>query len=300
MNQTEVDAAVNLIKVSLDNRSGKTITGAVFGELIRKLTPELDIRELYPTGKGGVTRFIEDYFAGFLTRTGNKGSDNLYSIRELDSEADPLINYDYWRSFVRPNSKSKIFLVGDPLKINVSHQGDVPADATLIRNITPQELYQIRGDFVEAESKGGINPSLPPMDMPYPVWSEALKSSNFTLYKAWTAFRIGQLLEVFADRLRCSNVPEERRELLLDIMQRSQASLASTARVAPKKRATTIPESTASSSHPAHHLHTEASTDEEFRHIVLQAVSNMSIADLRDLKLPAGTLLDAFFSKSKK
>ena len=300
MNQTEVNAAVNLIKASLDNRSDKTITGAVFGELIRKLTPELDIRELYPTGKGGVTKFIDDYFSGFLTRTGKKGSDNLYSIEKSASQTDLAVNYDYWRSFVRPNSKSKVFLTGTPISITVSHQDDVPVDAMLIKNITPQELYQIRDDFVEIESTESSNPDLPPTDMPYPVWSEALKSSNFTLYKNWTTFRIGRLIEVFADRLRCLNIPEDQRGPLLDIMQRSQASLASTARVTPKKKTTTKPEPTTSSSHPPHHLHAEASADEDFRNIVLQAVSNMSIADLRDLKLPAGTLLDAFFSKLKK
>ena len=300
MNQTEVIAAVNLIKASLDNRPDKTITGAIFGELIRKVTPELDIRELYPTGKSTVTRFIEEYFCGFLTRVGNKGADNLYSIGDLGCQAGPVVNYDYWRSFVRPNSKSKIFVTDDPVRIAISHHGEVPDGAILIKNITPQELDEVRAKFVAVESGGGEGSDFPPGDMPYPAWSETLKSSNYALYKAWTKFRIGELVELFEDRLRCSNVPEDQHDLLLDIMRRSQASTLPPARVIPKKGAQAKLELTAIPEHLVRHPHAETSADEEFRNIVLRAVSNMSIADLRDLKLPAGTLLDAFLSKMKK
>jgi hypothetical protein len=300
MNQTEVAAAVNLIKVSLHSRPDKNITGAVFGELIRKVTPALDIRELFPTGKNAVSRFIDEYFDGFLVRIGKQGSDNLYSIGELGPDIETLISYDYWRSFVRPNAKLRVVLFGDPVSFALSSHGEVSGDKRIISNITPTELDIVRRQFVESKSQVSEESCLPSIDMPYPIWSETLKSSNYQLYKAWTAFRIHALLGVFADRLRHAGVPEDRLEFLMDIMRRSQASrkpnthtlpnTAGLAKVGLLPQALQLTES----------VQTESSTDEEFRSIVLQAVSNMSIADLRELKLPAGTLLDAFLAKLKK
>jgi hypothetical protein len=300
MNQTEVAAAVNLIKVSLHSRPDKNITGAVFGELIRKVTPALDIRELFPTGKNAATRFIDKYFDGFLVRTGKQGSDNLYSIGELSPDAETLISYDYWRSFVRPNAKMRVVLFGDPVSFALSSHGEVSRDERIINNITPIELDVVRRQFVESQSQVGVESNLPSMDMPYPVWSETLKSSNYPLYKTWTTFRIQTLLGVFADRLRHAGVPEDRLEFLMDIMRRSQASRKPNTPTLPNTAGLAKVGSTPRASQLTESMQTESSTDDEFRSIVLQAVSNMSIADLRELKLPAGTLLDAFLSKLKK
>jgi hypothetical protein len=300
MNQTEVAAAVNLIKVSLHNRPDKSITGAVFGELIRKVTPALDIRELFPTGKNAASRFIDKYFDGFLVRTGKQGSDNVYSIGELAPDDEPSISYDYWRSFVRPNAKMRVVLFGDPVSFALSSDGEVSGDEQIINNITPIELDVVRRQFVERKSQVGVESFLPSMDMPYPVWTEALKSSNYPLYKDWTAFRIDALLGVFAGRLRHAGVPEERLEFLMNIMRRSQASRKPNTQRLPNTVASAKIGLTPRASQITESMQTESSTDDEFRGIVLQAVSNMSIADLRELKLPAGTLLDAFLSKLKK
>lgn len=299
MNQTEVAAAVNLIKVSLHSRPEKNITGAVFGELIRKVTPALDIRELFPTGKNATTRFIDKYFNGFLVRTGKQGSDNLYTIGELGPDIEPLVSYDYWRSFVRPNARMRIVLFGDPASITLSSDGKVSADKQLIDNITPTELDVVRRQFLESQSQPGVETCLPSMDMPYPVWSETLKSSNYPLYKTWTAFRIDALLGVFADRLRNAGVPEDRLNFLMDLMRRSQASRKPSTHKSPTTAGLAKVELTPRVSQLTGSMQTESSTDDEFRNIVIQAVSNMSIADLRELKLPAGTLLDAFLSKLK-
>lgn len=299
MNKDEVNAAVNVIKVTLHNRSEKHVTGAVLGELVRKITPELDIKKITSSasGSGGLSKFVEQYLAGVLVREGRQGGDWLYRIIGTGTEESQETDYSFWRAFVRPNSQLEILLSGQPLSMRLAQCGEVKEGELRLKSVSPAELDIIRSEFSESVGKeeGEDSDALPSLSLSYPEWSLELRNNFPKQYKVWSGFRIKKILELFESRLQELNLPPEERQRLTSIMRRSQAY-----------KATKAPVSDVSASTNQHNVLNPVSAtvvqnaEDSLRLIVMDAVKSMALSDLRTIKLPVGVMLDAFLNQYKK
>lgn len=302
----EIDAAVNLLKASLESRSDKQITGAVFGEMVRKATPELDIKALGLPTKATFSRFIEKYFEGVLFRSHAQGKDSVYKIGAPATDTDDEPDYALWKAFVRPQSKYQVGLITASKTLMLlgadSNSDAGGAEVTVIPSVTQDELSAIMKAFMQAE-QAAVGSALPDIQLPYASWTASLRERDRPAYRRWIEFRIDRLLQLFKQRLEAADVNEHDRRSLADFMSRSRgARLPKTPPKSPHKatgntlesrNAIGCPEILVSASYAAN-------KDADLRDLVVRAVMNLSIAELRELRLPVGAVADALGILGKK
>ncbi len=287
MNPAEIQASVELIKASLRNRPSQNITGALLGELIRKTTPSLDLKVLYPTGQKALSRFVKDYLDGFLTSAGHQGGDVVYSINEIDPQCEESVTYEIWRSFVRPNSPYRLKLSTDHPEISLIRAGENSDDSIVIPSVNPTELAEIRREFTESGALPSNSIALHSADSPYYDWTMLIRQQGHKTFNAWSSFRIQSLHQLFTNRLSSSGIPDDLIPAYSDLLKQSQ-------RNAPKKESNTPKSAVDGNNNPLTPSHlTNLGSEEDYRKIVSEAVNKMSIAELRELKIPTGLIMDA-------
>ena len=301
--QEEVDAAVSLLKASLESRDDKQITGAMFGEMVRKTTPELDIQTLGLPTKATFSRFIEKYFEGVLFRSHAKGKDWVYTIGAQASETDDEPEYALWRTFVRPQSKSKVGLITASKTLILLDAEACPTGVTVISSVTQEELSRILKAFAR-EEEARLGGAIPDIAQPYASWTASLRERDRVAYRRWIEFRIDGLLQLFNQRLEAADVDEDDRKRLAAFMNRSRsarllsktsskASSTAVRKEAEGRNAIGGLEEPLSASYAA-------SKDADLRDLVIRAVMNLSISELRELRLPVGAVADALGITGKR
>lgn len=288
----QIDAAVSLLRASLESRTEKRITGALFGELVRKTTPELDIHSMGLPTKATFSRFIEKFFEGVLFRSQRQGADWLYTIGRPSTDPIEEPDYDLWRAFVRPNSKVSVGLVEPSNTLILVDREESRPETKLIPSVNQEELSGIMAAFVDEETSRG-NANLPDVHQAYPLWTMDLRERDKVAYRRWTEFRIQRLQLIFSQRLDEAGLEVTRRNHLLELMEQSRN--ARPAKVTAKPAQYTVV-----SRVPAQITQGRATADPELRDLVIRAVMSLSTSELRELKLPVGAMVDAFASHYKK
>lgn len=306
MNQDEIVASVDLIRASLLKRNSVTITGALLGEMIRKITPGLNLRQLYPSGQKVLSRFIKDFCSEFLTPLQKQGGDILYSVTSdfydssrPDSSVNvtlSAVNYDYWVTFARPNISSSVFVsaVRPEILIDVT---EAPASGWIrVRSVTSSEMIGIRRSFIEGLDPKAFDSSIYSCEGSYSDWLESVRRCGGSLFNKWSAFRIGRLHDLFRVRLEQLGVADDNVELLCQVMKLSQESQ-------PKKisvrKDVNISQSVKppSFTNPSEQLTSGEfdflRSEESFRGAVVEAVKRMSLSEMRALNIPAGLFMDS-------
>ena len=310
----EIDAAVNLLKASLVSRNDKQITGAVFGEMVRKATPELDIKALGLPTKATFSRFIETYFEGVLFRSHAQGKDSVYNIGAPAADIGDEPDYALWKAFVRPKSKYQVGLIRVSKTLMLLGDDCNPdaggAEVTVIPSVTQDELNAIMNAFVQVE-QDAMGSALPDIQLPYANWTASLREFDRPAYRRWIEFRIDRLLQLFNQRLVAADIDEHDRKGLADFINRSRSARLSKASpsASPKGSANSSPKTTGNTVESRNTIgypemlvsgSYAANKDADLRDLVVRAVMNLSIAELRELKLPVGAVADALGILGKK
>ncbi|MBA1279935.1 hypothetical protein [Stutzerimonas stutzeri] len=313
MNREEVLASVDLIRASLSKRTSGTITGALLGELIRRITPGLDLKKLYPTGQKVLSRFIKDYCSEFLVYKEAKGGDLLYSIisdanegagsQVFVDEVPASVNYDLWLTFARPNSAPNIFVDVENTRLLISTSAHMPRGLLRIQSVTPIEMVSIRRAFIETLDPEEYELPVYSTEGKYSNWLESVRNCGGKLFNQWSHFRITRLHELFNSRLESLGVEEERRLTLCNLLKQSQEN-------PPKKKTTRNSNDDLESNQipgihqaPAKEIASNMSSfesEDAFRALVLEAVKRMSLIEMRALNISAGLLVDSINSVLKK
>lgn len=291
MTQTELNSEIETIVIALQGRSKNTITGALIGELIPKITPKLDIRKVMNIPTGSVlSQFIERHLSHVLTRVEKQGSDWVYSITQPEQvESDP----DLWRTFVSPHSPRILVIRDSTLELDAPTKLSLEPDEKLkqVESATDSELDQIRTNFtskLEEDSE-----CMPGIQAPYTEWSAALKKMGRNKYRDWTEYRLRSLEELFKERLHALEIVPELNTELCSVMRRSR--LATKTVFAAKKNQTNqnqIPNTAIKSQ--------SMESEVNLRSAIIEVIQNLSISDLREIKLPCGAIFDAIISQNKK
>lgn len=301
MNQDELFASVELIKASLNSRESKTITGALLGELIRKVTPELDLKQIYPAGQKMLTRFTADYFPGYLERKARQGSDIVYSINSDGVENGESARYEYWLTFARPNNPIAILADIESTKMTLSGSTNSSSNTINIQSVSSTELLNFRREFVEGLDHNKFDSAIYVNSSKYAEWLEHVRAQGGNLFSEWSAFRIKKLHALFKSRLDILGVPEEQAHNLADLMGRCQRNAPKRPPIIKALDHSAKPESTSESFAQPNIVDTSSlDSDEIFKMAILESVRNMSVAEMRELKISAGLMLDAFASILKK
>jgi len=293
MTKDTMNSEIEKIVLNLQGRNKNTITGAIIGELILKITPELDVRKVMgnPSGKGVLSQFIERYLKHVLTRTEKQGSDWVYSITPSEQvEIDP----DLWRTFVSPNSHRALIICDSTLAlVDASTKLDIDSDgkSKIVESTTDFELDKIRADFTKTLKEN--SESMSEIQASYTEWSTALRKMGRDKYRDWTEYRLRCLEGLFNERLKMLEIAPELNTELCSVMRRSQ--LATKAVFAAKK--------THTSQNQAPNAAIKSQSMElevNLRSAIIEVIQTLSISDLRKIKLPSGAMFDAIISQSKK
>ena len=295
MTKDRLDSAIAQITADLQERNNNTITGALIGELIRKITPDLDLRRVMdmPTGTGVLSKFIERYLSDLLTRSHKQGSDWVYTIKSNSSTKQAEIDPDLWRNFVRPNSPRTLVIRDSTMVLDESPESPPELNEKLnrIQSATESELEQIQIDFANTLKENSA--SLLTIQDSYANWSIALRKMGGNIYSNWTEFRLRRLEELFSARLNALEIAPELNKELCNIMRSSQ--LAAKAALVTKKTQTSKNQAQ-SAAIKSQSMKLEVN----LRSAIIEVIQNLSISDLREIKLPSGAIFDAIISQTKK
>jgi hypothetical protein len=288
MTPLTLQQSIDQIILALRQRPERQIKGALLGEQVKKIAPDLDLRKLMnvPAGPGALSKFTEKYLNRTLARVGTSGSDVVYEIITEDGKTDN--GHLLWLTFARPGSEQIVCLdISNGLeKATLSVSSDLGVNHLQINSATLSELDKIRFDYTEI-----INSSLSTENrhldasMPYSEWSKQLKIIGQTQYKRWAIYRISKIVELFHERLAKLNVPLERRSVLDEELKKSQRHI-HTSR--PNVQSNILPDKAS----PEPEIN-NSSEEMKFRLAVIHVIKNLSDSELRLLKLPAGAIFDA-------
>ncbi len=287
MTQSELNSEIEKIVTTLQDRSKNTITGALIGELIPKITPELDVRKVMNTPTGSVlSQFIERHLSHVLTRLERQGSDWVYSITPPKQvESDPNL----WRTFVSPHS-SRILVIRDST-LALDAPTELDGKLKTVGSATDSELDQIRTNFTNTLKED--SESMPEIQAPYAEWSAALKKMGRNKYRDWTEYRLRSLEELFKERLNALEIASELNTELCSVMRRS--------RLATKTVFTAKKTKTNQNQIPNTSINSQSMESEvNLRLAIIEVIQNLSISNLREIKLPSGAIFDAIISQINK
>lgn len=296
MTQSELNSEIEKIATALQGLNKNTITGAIIGELIRKITPELDVRTVMNTSSkmGVLSQFIEHHLSHVLTRSHKQGSDWVYSIHAITSAGQVETDPDFWRTFVRPNSPRTLVIrdstlaLDEPAELNPNHDEKLKR----VQSVTDSELEQIQTDFANTLQEN--SESLPTIQVSYADWTIALRKMGGDNYRNWTKFRLRRLEELFKERLNALEITPELNMELCKVIQRSQ--LAAKPEVLVTKKTQTSKNQVPNASIKSQTMELEAN----LRSAIIEVIQNLSISDLREIKLPSGAIFDAIINQNNK
>lgn len=297
MSNVKVEQSVLAIVEALKARDQKEITGAVLGELVRRVAPDLNLRtasEVH-SGPGALTKFVDMHLSELLKKIRRQGPDWVYLIsagNQLDLETLPTI----WQEFVRPNSPNFLILhdANAQVKARVSVQRSVESNAIEIKSATSEELNKLRFDFTKTLNAKLAESSDQTLDakLPYPDWSTQLKNIGAEHYRNWTEFRINGIVNLFDSRLSEKGIDSNHRAELCKELRSSQSA----------SRFPLISKySVQSETRHGRELMTHGSHERsmDLQSAVINAVKSLSESELRELRLPVGALFDALIGLNK-
>lgn len=287
------------ITSALIEKPESTISGALLGELLPVVAPDLNIREVMeiPSGPGALRKFVDRHLKHVLTPNHKQGSDIIYSILREELENPIQADAEIWHTFVRTNSPKKLFFSGNTLKSKSVEEENFDSEKAIL-SATNDELNQIRIDFIN--SLGEIAAALPEMKAPYTEWSVALKKLGRQHYRNWTEYRLRKIEDLFEQRIDSLGIEKKSRSEILSQLKRSQLAakdLIGTKKTQPNSVKTTIEEENNKNYNSNSNSN---SNDEQFRSAIIEVIKKLPILELRDLKLPAGEVADAMVRQHMK
>ncbi|WP_434701111.1 hypothetical protein [Pseudomonas sp. D1-36] len=277
--------AVAALKIKLEAHHGDFITGSKVGEILidqckfrlkNLAQPQLTLSQL-----------IRHHLADTLTTYGHQGGDTLYFVGKGAQPLTAQPEYRFWTAFAKADEQC-LFAIRQSDNEPVIVEGE--ADFTglkVLPKITLSDLEAIKASFVDTYLVVPGQSPLPGADIPYLQWVASVRASSNQQMSAWSLYRIEQIKQLFKDRIIELGVQETDQARLERFLSESQRK---------KIRPTTAvarDEQEACSVSLNHDPYLPRNPDQVFRDAVVVVIRQLSMPELRELKLPAGLLSDA-------
>lgn len=288
--QEELLAAVALLKEKLKPHCGENITGAKVGEI---LVNQCGFRLKHFDGpKLTLSRFIAVHLSDTLTRNGIQGGDVLYLVSNPTEPFKVQPEYRYWLAFAKADEPNQLAIRNADKQPLIVASGESLSEANAVDKVTLGELDDIKGLFVDEEAAAGRS-NYPVQSLPYVQWIANLRSYPVERQNAWGLYRIEQLKDLFRKRLEAMDVSVDDQERLVHFLTVSQSSK-------PKKFLVPSTPAAKSSAAPRDSSTIGEDGDLTLRHAIIDVIKRLSTAELRELKLPVGLIMDALQSRLVK
>jgi hypothetical protein len=287
---------VHRVRSALTRLSGTEQSGAQLRAAIDLACPELDLRSaatFLPGTGGALTKFLKAYLSDIVRPIGKRGGDTLFSV---GVDASPP-RYTFWQAFSSPALGLEIIFDRQSNDFTIRPKG-TPASTTeiCIEPVLPDEFRRIAEDFalkLDEPMKSDLRSRVADNPFYYNTWTAELKQYP-DLYRTWGLFRVQAIKDLFRRRLDTAQVPEEK-------IQHAMQLLAAAQEFAYKERirsSRSNPE-TWDQSPPSRaavqlsHFPTDDNDTSAARAVATLLIRNMSLTDIRELRVPLGAILDA-------
>ena len=215
-----------------------------------------------------------------MTILGRTGMDVLYGPAvSTETGADHAEQVDYWRIWVSPHSPLSIAIARDDLSLRAVNRGlPVESDKVVLSPPGPDAHRAMATSFlsdVPETARLALQATLESdSDQWWQAWNRELRV--FGLSEVWSKFRIGTFHDLLDNALQATGFEQSAVSRISAAIRRRRPTLRSHHQgreVAPE---------------------TDASEDRDLLlRVVTEALNRLTIAELRELRLPVGAVVDA-------
>lgn len=303
-------AVANYLAIQAQEK-GPIILGAQLGLLVSQALAPHSMREF-----GGLKALVASDLEDMVSRISvmEQTADTIYQIHQtatgsvavvpLANEPRPVAGADLWRFFSNPNADCRLLVNGDSQVFVTTVNAPQPDGMKTLTRMQAEEYRELAKQFAAEvlDVASALAPILQQADY-YTSWItklRELRTPNRNLLAKWESLRAEHVAQRLHDRLQELGVEAAKAaEIILKArpIRRPQPS-ATVDEVT--SRARYVEQQTAVAVQLAHHIgrSTRAATvpaepDQLLRRMVHAAVDQMSIAELRELRISAGLLYDA-------
>jgi hypothetical protein len=311
-----LDADLSRAYAQLLQLSGSIRTGSELRSFFDDNFPSIDIRAVTGilVGSGALSKFLRDHFAAIVHPVGKRGGDTLYQIGSIPPPdlATLGTRRNLWTAFANPSMGLQ--LVVDRTTGAVSCHPistELGVNSIALPPIARAEFQQITEDFTDTlprELRDALRPLMESGDYSS-NWLATLRNRDTDAALRWGLFRIEAITELFRNRLQNASLPPEQVELCVrDLLAEQQA--AHNERIAARslRKATstlinlrldagsgnTDDALLRNSLSPAKTLNSPETIFA--RSVACLAIGNMSLEEIRKLRVPLGAIIDAGFA----
>ncbi len=296
---------------------GPHILGAQLGKLINDALHPRHVREF-----GGLRNFVSSALASQVRSIPSEANDLLFEIvpmppasgqrTNLPLEWMPVAGADLWRYFSNPNLPCAMAAVLPSTVLAGPPDLPLPDQATNIPRVTSAEYRALAEEFLKEHSgKLEIYPVLKEalaVEDFYKPWINALRRlrvTNIDLLKSWEILRAAEVAKALTKALSNAGMEASR---VAEIVQLA-TPVTKAPRIAP---VTTAPAAPVDRSHVflsfkkamtfyggGESIPPMADEAAELREFIHRAIDQMSHAELRDIRISAGTLMKLSMMKPR-
>lgn len=275
---SQIQEAAAVIRKIVGDRP--SILGSQLAQILRQQIPNWDPKAL---GVDNLRHFIQTHLAGVIVAQKRAGLDYVYETvaQEKGSRAANVAggeaDTDYWRVWVSPNSPVVLHISRDDLRIRVVVRGEELLDREVLVEPASAEVHesmarQFAHDLGD-ELRSKLLPVISSIDTRWwQVWVRELRIAKKAV--AWNNFRRRYLEERLSERLLESGFNRPDVESLLAAVRENHL-------FASARKQAAIPE-------PSHGRDADAA----LRTIIIRIIQGMSGQQLRELRLPIGSVVD--------
>lgn len=280
------------------NEKGSLILGAQLGQVISKAIAPRLIREL-PI----LRDLVEDELSSLVERVPNASTADVQyriiadqpptSLTREDLRA--VVGSELWKFFSNPNQSCSLAVEPSTGLIYVAAlRATLPVGLQRLERMDSEDYRVLAGQFAEQQDSP-LRENLEECLLEplfYDLWINALRASGSherRHLKTWESLRTEHVVKRLGERLTNAGVSVAlQAEIISEARPRRKAVAAQQATV-PEISSTSMPPQ------PAAHAHVNSPDDvalERLRAIVHASVDRMSFSELREVRIPAGILLD--------
>ncbi len=281
------------------HKKGPSILGAQLGQYIRRAISPKTIKFI-----GNLRSLVDNELREVLSFVEALPSDSLYLVSgpgqgpiTFNPDFVPAAGAKLWESFSNPTidclvgvDTAGVIYVTTPAK-------PFGADFTLLKKMTSDEFYELAKVFAVEQKdiplQAALYEALEHTNF-YSKWIAALRAHRSTanFLRTWEIKRTDLVIARLQEELERAGLGTARAVVIANDIRPKPARSVAKPPAVPVQKAACQPE--AASSVPG----AESEDLEELRAVLHQAIDKMSFADLSDIRVPAGLLLE--ISKSKR
>jgi hypothetical protein len=271
----EISNAIKDIVAAAGQVPGSRLSTALKGRSISLTPAEFGMRSL--------REFVTTHVPGVVV-VGRSGMDVLYGLAGSEpppGPSSPTSEPDFWRVWVSPNSPFALMVNRSGADIEAVRRGESPALGRVVLEPPGIDVHRsIAGKFLETVPESLTGRLVAALEKSHDgwwqTWHRELQGS--AQLGAWNTFRRSAFEDRLREQLSAAAMSDRAIDLVLVTIRDRHLAAAP-----PKRRASLGVD------------FSNADVD-ALRRVVLGAVQRMSGAELRDLRLPLGVVLDVLAS----